>query len=123
MVTQSKETDAIINELGSYDGHLGFVLDLLGTSCVALGMNQTNVQAFSVRSAAKIFGGSMMCFLMSMMVAISSSSVFGQADTVRPPQTKDPSSGGGFMVYVIAVLLVAIVVTASILKSKRSHQD
>lgn len=64
----------------------------------------------------------LMGVLMVVMVSISSMPAFGQ-DALRPPKTDTPASGPKYLVYLVAILLLAGVVFAVTLKTKRSHQD
>ncbi|MDF1809244.1 MAG: hypothetical protein P1U42_06075 [Phycisphaerales bacterium] len=63
-----------------------------------------------------------MCFVMTLMVSVSSTLVFAQ-DELRPPKTSESPSAPKYIILFIAVLLVAGVVFASTFRSKRSHQD
>ena len=59
---------------------------------------------------------------MVMLVSFSSMPAFGQ-EALRPPKTDTPASGPKYLIYFIAILLLAGVVFAVTLKTKRSHQD
>lgn len=64
----------------------------------------------------------MMCGVMGLMIAVSSSPAMAQ-DALRPPRTTEEPSSPKILVYLIGVLLMAGVVFASSLRSKRTHQD
>ena len=64
----------------------------------------------------------MMCAVMGLVIAASASPVMAQ-DAIRPPRTTEEPSSPKIVVYLIAVLLLAGVVFASSLRSKRTHQD
>ena len=53
----------------------------------------------------------------------SAAPVIAQADQLLPPENKDGIKGRGWTAGFITLLLLALVVVASFLKSKRGHQD
>lgn len=61
--------------------------------------------------------------LMMGLLSVWSSPLLAQDDPLRPPRTDDPVSGPKFLVMFIALLLAGLVIFASVLKSKRGHQD
>ncbi len=65
---------------------------------------------------------SMMCLLMTMMVAVSSSPLMAQ-ESLTPPKSREASNGSVYLIIALAVLLTGGVVFATTLKSKRSEQD
>ena len=70
--------------------------------------------------------GWMMGVLMMLMVSAASSPVWAQAQAqaeLRPPTTREDPIAPKVMVYLVGLLLVAGVVFAATLKSKRTHQD
>jgi len=64
----------------------------------------------------------MMCVLMSAVMAVWSTPVMAQ-EALRPPKTDEEPSSPKYFVYIVAVLLVAAVVFAASMRSKRTHQD
>ena len=65
---------------------------------------------------------SLMALLMMVLIGLSDTVVFAQ-EALRPPKTTDSLGAPTIVVTIIAVLLVAGVVFAVTLRSKRSHQD
>lgn len=53
----------------------------------------------------------------------SAAPVIAQADQLLPPENKDGIKGRGWTAGFITLLLLALVVVASFLKTKRGHQD
>ncbi len=65
---------------------------------------------------------SMMCLLMTVIVAVSTSPLMAQ-EALTPPKSREASNGSLYVVIAIAVLLTGGVVFATTLKSKRTQQD
>lgn len=63
-----------------------------------------------------------MCVMMSALMALGASPALAQDDALKPPRAKE-LTGGGFMIYAVAILLVGAVVFVATLKTKRGHQD
>ena len=61
--------------------------------------------------------------ILMLTVSLMSSPVMAQQQAIRPPQTREDPVAPKFMIYLVALLLVAGVVFAATLKSKRTHQD
>ncbi len=75
------------------------------------------------RSLHERGGTLLMSGLMSGLVALLASPAMAQNEPLRPPRTTDPPSGPKYLVIFVAVLLLAGVVFAATLRSKRGHQD
>ena len=60
--------------------------------------------------------------LMLLLVSAASSPVWAQ-EALSPPTTREDPIAPKVMVYFVGLLLVAGVVFAATLKSKRTHQD
>lgn len=65
---------------------------------------------------------SVMCSSMLVMMSVSASVAQAQ-DELRPPKTTEEPSSPKYLILFVAVLLVAGVVFAASLRSKRTHQD
>ncbi len=66
---------------------------------------------------SRVMGG-----LMLLLVSAASSPVWAQ-EALSPPTTREDPIAPKVMVYFVGLLLVAGVVFAATLKSKRTHQD
>lgn len=66
--------------------------------------------------------GRVMGVLMLLLVSAASTPVWAQ-EALSPPTTREDPIAPKVMVYFVGLLLVAGVVFAATLKSKRSHQD
>jgi hypothetical protein len=68
-----------------------------------------------------------LAFFMMASIAMLSSDVWAQAEDaaepLRPPRVGDAPSSPKFLVMGVIVVLVALVVIAVTLKTKRGHQD
>ena len=71
---------------------------------------------------ASALSGSALLMLMMGMVSVSTGIARAQ-DQLSPPKTREEPSSPVYVVMIIAVLLVAAVVFAASLRSKRTHQD
>ena len=75
------------------------------------------------RMKTSVMNASARVWIGASALLASAAPVLAQAEQLLPPENKDGIKGRGWTAGFITLLLLALVVVASFLKTKRGHQD